>query len=325
MSDIIPVSQCADRTPTADATHLPAQEDVRLPEKPARIVVLHLDSLCCLPAMNALFAALGDRIVLVVSSDRFAGAYGFLRQFRLNVAHSGLRMTVALGFDIVALRISAFFAPAMRFLVHWRNCPQSRCWRSPAELAASVGAGCCIVRDINAGTALDQVRRARPDIVVSFHFDQILRRPFLQAVLCPVVNVHPALLPAHRGPSPAFWTLAGQDQRCGVTIHRIVDESIDNGPVLARRERSVPRELCMAELDELLFLDGVDALLALLDTPPAVVLDPPGGQGPYEPLPDRIAVRRARRLGVRLWRLSHAVRLICGMFGWYDPFGQRAG
>jgi methionyl-tRNA formyltransferase len=325
MSDVIAVSPSAGEGSPDEAEMASAGEGFLLRAEPARIVVLHLDSLCCLPAMNALFEALGGRIVLVVSSDRFAGARGFLRQLRRNVTHSGVRMTVALGFDIVALRISAFFAPAMRLLVARRGRRQSRCWRSPPELAAGVGAACCIVSDINAAAALDRVRQVRPNLVVSLHFDQILRPAFLQAVACPVVNVHPALLPAHRGPCPAFWTLAAQDERCGVTVHRIVDESIDTGPILARRERSVPGEICMGELDELLFCDGVDALIGLLMTRPIVVRDPPGAQGCYEPFPDRAAVRRARHQGVRLWRLRHAVRLICGLFGWCRHCGQSAG
>ncbi len=293
--------------------------------EPARIVVLHLDSLCCLPAMNALFEALGGRIVLLVSSDRFAGARGFLRQLRRSVTHSGIRMTGALGFDIVALRIAAFFAPAMRLLGGWRGRGRSRPWRSPPELAARVGAACCIVSDINAAAALDRIRQVRPDLIVSLHFDQILRWAFLQGLSCPVVNVHPALLPAHRGPCPAFWTLAARDARCGVTVHRIVDESIDTGPILARRQRCVPAGICMGELDELLFRDGVDLLVDLLKSQSRGVPGPPAPGGRYEPFPDRAAVRRARRQGARLWRLGQAVRLICGLFGWSRHCGQSAG
>jgi methionyl-tRNA formyltransferase len=290
---------------------------------PLRIVVLHLDSLCCLPAMNALFRQLGGRIALVVSSDRFAGPRGFLRQLRRNLGHSGLRMTLALGFDIVALRIAAAFAPAMRRLAprHGPRRDPPGWWRSPRELAAAVGARYRVVADVNAPDSLELVREVGPDLVVSLHFDQILHPCFLEAAACPVVNVHPALLPAHRGPCPAFWTLAAGEGRCGVTVHRIVDRSIDAGPVLARRGRTLPAARCMGELDELLFADGVDLLLGLLQEQPSVVLDPPGGDRPYEPFPDRAAVRRARRRGVRLWRLAHAVRLIAGLFGWRRPAG----
>ncbi len=286
---------------------------------PQRIVVLHLDSLCCLPAMNALFASLGGRIVLLMSSDRFGGPLGFLRQLAHNIARSGLRMTVALGFDIVALRIAAFLAPTMRLLVG--RLPH---WRSPRELAASVGAACRAVPNINAAPVQELMQQLRPDLVLSLHFDQVLRMPFLEAVACPVVNVHPALLPAHRGPCPAFWTLLGGDECCGVTVHRILDEAIDAGPILARRARPVPATFCMGELDELLFLEGVETLLELLCDQSKEVPDSPGGPPRYEGFPSREIVGRAHRTGVRLWRLTQVVRLIGGLFGWCLPAGPSA-
>jgi methionyl-tRNA formyltransferase len=329
MSDVAPSfpgSRPVEPAPCAGEDGLPPAPDVGLRgPRPSRIVVLHLDSLCCLPAMNTLFSATGSRIVLVVSSDRFAGVRGFLRQLWHNVSRSGVRFTLALGFDIVALRIAAFFAPAMRLVVGRAAAGDVRCWRTPRELATLVGARFCVVSDINAATALDLMRQLRPDLVVSFHFDQILRRPFFDAVPCPVINVHPALLPSHRGPCPSFWTLVAGDERCGVTAHRIVDESIDSGPILARRGRSRPPIRCMGELDELLFGDGVDVLLGLLAEQPKVVLDPAGEGAAYEPFPDRTAVNRARRRGVRLWRLAQAARLIGGLFGWRRLVGPDVG
>ncbi|MBM3650665.1 MAG: hypothetical protein FJX11_23055, partial [Alphaproteobacteria bacterium] len=284
--------------------------------------MLHFDSLVCLPALDALFEALGGRIGLVVSSDRFASMAGFLRQLRRNLRHSGLRLTVALGFDIVALRIAGFFAPAMRALAWpWRRLAGGDhvYWRRLPELAAGVQAPCVTIHDINARAALDLIRRFAPDLVISFHFDQILQPAFLEAAACPVVNVHPALLPAHRGPCPSFWALAAGDSRVGVTVHRIVDATIDAGPVLVRRQRALPAGVCMGELDERLFADGAAALAALLSSRPTAEVDPAGSPAAYESFPDGRTVRAARRRGVGLWRLAQAVRLIAGLFGWYRP------
>ena len=281
---------------------------------PKRIAVLHLDSLVCLPAMNELFAALGDRIVLVVSSERAAGIGGLLREWRRSVARSGLAFTLALGFDIVALRIAAALAPVLRWPPAHRDA-----WRSPRELAAGVGAAWRTVDDINGVEGRAAVVAARPDLVVALHFDQILQPAFLAAVNGVVLNVHPALLPAHRGPCPAFWTLLAGDAEVGATVHAIVDASIDSGPVVAHHARPRPRTRCMGELDEVLLRDGVAALLSRLGepvsrSPAAAGVAPPG---PYESFPDRATVRRARRAGVRLWRLAHAARLIAGLFGWW--------
>lgn len=284
---------------------------------PCRIALAHLDSLNCLPALDRLFSALGDRICVVVSSDRFGSPAGFWRQFVQNLSHSGIRMTFALGFDIVALRIGAFFAPTFRFFGH-----RNGALRTLREHARCVGAHYLVVRDINSVATVGAFQRFKPDLVVSFHFDQILQPRFLQAVGAPVLNVHPASLPAHRGPCPSFWVLAAGEQRSGVTIHQIIDASIDSGETVARQERSISPRLSVAELDELLFEEGAGLLANLVATGqyPWVSARPDktgvAPRPPYESFPDRRLVSAARGRGVRLWRLNHAVRLLARLFGW---------
>jgi hypothetical protein len=272
---------------------------------------LHFDSLNCLPALAHLFDVLGDRIGLVVSSERFASPKSFWRQFVHMVSHSGLRMTLALGFDSVALQIARWFAPGMRLLGRFPPL------LTASEQARRLGAVHFVSSDVNSASTLAVLKQFGPDLVVSFHFDQILRLPFISTAACPVLNVHPALLPAHRGPCPAFWTLAAGEDRCGVTIHRIVDASIDAGDVLGRWQRPVPPGLSMAELDEVLFEDGARALLSLLTSAPGTVeIGLPGSPPAYESFPERFLVQAARARGVRLWRLMHAIRSITRMFGW---------
>lgn len=287
--------------------------------EPRRIVLLHLDSLYCLPALEVLFAGLGGRIGLAISSERFGGLQGFRNQLKRTLRHSGLPMTLTLGFDIVALRIAAVFAPMLRWPIRqslriFRGGQRSPL-RTLKEHAERVGANYAIIQDINGPASLDLFRAFQPDLVISFHFDQILREPLFRTVTCPILNVHPALLPAHRGPCPSFWALAAGDARVGVTVHRIVDDQIDAGEVLARRERTISPGLCMTELDELLFRDGVAALLTLLSEASHVVIDAAGSPPAYQSFPDSSTVRAARRRGVVLWRLRHATRLIAALFG----------
>lgn len=283
-----------------------------------RVVLLHLDSLVCLPALDVLFRALGARIALVVSSDRFAGTLGGVwRQFEHNRSRSGARLTLSLGFDIVALRIARLVAPAMR--IAGRHPPLL----SLREHARAVGASYVESADVNGSEMSDLVRHHRPDLIVSFHFDQIFRPSFLASAGAPVVNVHPALLPNHRGPCPSFWMLAAGERHCGATVHRVVDAGIDTGEPLARVARAMPEDVAMSELDELLFVDGAKALVALLMPPsdgvagePSAAIAPTGCGGHYESLPARRAVQAARRRGVRLWRFGQSVRLLARLFGW---------
>ncbi|WP_414640802.1 methionyl-tRNA formyltransferase [Archangium sp.] len=50
------------------------------------------------------------------------------------------------------------------------------------------------------------------------------------------VNVHPSLLPRHRGPNPLGWTLRGHEPEVGLTFHRM-EADFDTGPVLAQGRR----------------------------------------------------------------------------------------
>lgn len=49
-----------------------------------------------------------------------------------------------------------------------------------------------------------------------------------------MLNVHPSLLPRHRGPMPIHWAVRLGDAETGVTIHRM-DESFDTGRIVAAR------------------------------------------------------------------------------------------
>jgi phosphoribosylglycinamide formyltransferase 1 len=79
----------------------------------------------------------------------------------------------------------------------------------------------------------------RPDLVVSAGFMKILGPGFRTGVGCPVINTHPALLPAFPGVRGVADALAYGVKVTGATVH-LVDEGVDTGPVLA--QRAVPVE-----------------------------------------------------------------------------------
>ncbi|MBT8226984.1 MAG: hypothetical protein HKP61_13325 [Dactylosporangium sp.] len=52
-----------------------------------------------------------------------------------------------------------------------------------------------------------------------------------------VVNLHPSLLPRHRGPIPVHWAIRAGDPTTGVTAH-LMNEGFDTGPILAQEGAS---------------------------------------------------------------------------------------
>ena len=70
-----------------------------------------------------------------------------------------------------------------------------------------------------------------PDLVISAGFMRIIRPPLLGRH--PILNTHPALLPAFPGAHAVRDALAAGVAETGCTLH-VVDAGVDTGPVLAR-------------------------------------------------------------------------------------------
>jgi methionyl-tRNA formyltransferase len=82
--------------------------------------------------------------------------------------------------------------------------------------------------------AAAQLAALRPDLGVLADYGQIVPRTILDLPPHGILNVHPSLLPRHRGATPIPATIAAGDDRAGVTIIRM-DDGIDTGPIVARR------------------------------------------------------------------------------------------
>ncbi|MFE5585401.1 methionyl-tRNA formyltransferase [Kitasatospora sp. NPDC056531] len=74
----------------------------------------------------------------------------------------------------------------------------------------------------------------RPDLVVCNGFPWKLPAEVLSVPRLGVLNVHPSLLPRHRGPMPIHWAVRHGDPETGVTIHWM-DQSFDTGRILVQR------------------------------------------------------------------------------------------
>jgi phosphoribosylglycinamide formyltransferase 1 len=83
------------------------------------------------------------------------------------------------------------------------------------------------------------VAEHRPDLVVSAGFLKILGPGFLDGIGVPMINTHPALLPAFPGVHGPADALAYGVKVTGATVH-LVDHGVDTGPVLA--QAAVPVE-----------------------------------------------------------------------------------
>ncbi|HCC60948.1 MAG TPA: PAS domain-containing sensor histidine kinase [Pseudomonas sp.] len=81
---------------------------------------------------------------------------------------------------------------------------------------------------------MEELASLRPDVIVVCAFGVILRQPVLDTPAKGVLNVHPSLLPRHRGASPIAAAILAGDEQTGVTI-MLLDPGMDTGPILSQR------------------------------------------------------------------------------------------
>ena len=112
--------------------------------------------------------------------------------------------------------------------------------------------------------AVAKIRAVEADVYVVVAYGRFIPGELLSAPRLGVVNVHPSLLPRHRGPSPVATAILDGDESTGLSI-MLLDEGMDTGPILAQSEpvRIASAIRCDA-LTELLFEMGADMLPEVL-------------------------------------------------------------
>jgi methionyl-tRNA formyltransferase len=117
------------------------------------------------------------------------------------------------------------------------------------------------------GAFLVRLRDTRPDIGVVVAYGHILKAELLELPPRGMVNVHPSLLPALRGPAPVEWAVINGLTETGVTIMQL-DAGMDTGPILHQIRDHLEPEVTGGDLSEHLAELGAQALvetLALLE------------------------------------------------------------
>jgi phosphoribosylglycinamide formyltransferase-1 len=85
------------------------------------------------------------------------------------------------------------------------------------------------------------IEEREADLVVLAGYMQLLSGAFVARFRNRIVNVHPALLPAFPGLDAIGQALDAGANVTGVTVH-FVDEGVDTGPAILRREVGIPAD-----------------------------------------------------------------------------------
>jgi methionyl-tRNA formyltransferase len=112
---------------------------------------------------------------------------------------------------------------------------------------------------IRAAEVVERLHETRPDTVVVAAYGQILPPSVLAIPPLGCVNVHPSLLPLHRGAAPISASILAGDTETGVTI-MLMDAGMDTGPTLNVRRIPLTDEDDQVILTSRLALLGAELL-----------------------------------------------------------------
>jgi len=109
-----------------------------------------------------------------------------------------------------------------------------------------------------------KLRKIKADLFIVAAYGLILPSEILSIPLQGCLNVHPSLLPRHRGASPLQQTILDNDAETGTTLI-LMDEKVDHGPIIGQNklEKSV-RNLDYPSLNIALAKLSANSLLSTL-------------------------------------------------------------
>ena len=157
------------------------------------------------------------------------------------------------------------------------------------------------------------------DLAVVAAYGLILPKPILDAPKGGCVNIHASLLPRWRGAAPIQRAILAGDAVSGVTIMQM-DEGLDTGPMLLKRELQLDRKNAGQITEELAKL-GASALLKWIEDPSPPEPQPENG-ATYAPKVDKAEARIDwNRPAIEIERQVHAFSPWPG--AWFEASGER--
>ena len=141
------------------------------------------------------------------------------------------------------------------------------------------------VRRVRSTDSIEAIRELAPDLGVLADFGQLIPQSVIDLPAHGIINIHPSLLPRHRGATPIPATILAGDSEAGVTIMQM-DAGLDTGPIIAARSWSVTGTEDAPGLEA----QAADVGAALLDEVISMVL-----AGPLPSTPQDAAVATLTR------------------------------
>jgi methionyl-tRNA formyltransferase len=111
---------------------------------------------------------------------------------------------------------------------------------------------------------IKEIRDLKPDLIVVVAYGAILKSPLLELSPLGCINIHPSLLPRHRGPCPIEWALIKGEKVSGISCI-YMNEGMDTGDIIIQRKLGVSVSDTTGSLREKLSRLGAEVLAETLN------------------------------------------------------------
>lgn len=168
------------------------------------------------------------------------------------------------------------------------------------------------------------IAAARPDLLCIAGYPWILSPEEVATARLGALNVHPSLLPRHRGVIPLIWTYLADDREAGVTVHW-ASQRVDAGDIVKQRSVPLPRGLPVETLHRQLADEGAGMLAAAVDsiengTAPRVPQDESRATSA------RLIKPGASAIDFAAWDVERAWHVLAGLLPrWREPLRDESG
>jgi len=131
------------------------------------------------------------------------------------------------------------------------------------QLALPQGLDVVQIEKFKVAGTVEKLAALAPELIVVAAFGLLLPPEVLNLPKLGCLNVHPSLLPRHRGASPVAAAVLQGDEKTGVTI-MLLDAGMDTGPILNQREVPISNEDTTGSLGVKLAKVGAQLLMETL-------------------------------------------------------------
>jgi methionyl-tRNA formyltransferase len=125
-----------------------------------------------------------------------------------------------------------------------------------------------VLQPQNLADIADELKGYGATAAVLIAYGRIIPQSIINVFPKGIINIHPSLLPLHRGPTPIESTILAGEQETGISIMQLVKE-MDAGPVYVQKKQHFPPNLFSKQQ----FADNfnLEGTQLLLDTLPAIL------------------------------------------------------